>query len=139
VSISQQTATENAKAHAQLKLGFPILSDRGGRIAQLFGVRWGIPELLRNIHRKSGIDLPLLYRDARVGRCRSRPASSSMGQGSSPTPRSTPASPAALRRETSCPCWTTCAACVPLELRTAKHRGAPTGIRASNAQPSAFL
>ena len=44
MSISQQTVAENAKAHAQLKLGFPILSDRGGRIAQLFGVRWCIPE-----------------------------------------------------------------------------------------------
>jgi hypothetical protein len=100
VSISQQTTTENANAHAQLKLGFLILSDRGGRIARLFGARWGIPELLRDIHRKSGIDLPLLDRAARVGRCRSRPASSSMGLGSSPTPRSTPASPAlpAVRR-----------------------------------------
>jgi peroxiredoxin len=63
VSISQQTVAENAKAHTQLKLGFPILSDRGGRIAQLFGVRWCIPELLRDIHRKSGIDLPLFNGD----------------------------------------------------------------------------
>jgi peroxiredoxin len=63
VSISQQTVAENAKAHAQLSLGFPILSDRGGRIAQLFGVRWCIPELLRDIHRKSGISLPLLNGD----------------------------------------------------------------------------
>jgi hypothetical protein len=29
---------------AHLKLGFSILSDRGGRIAQRFGVRWCIPE-----------------------------------------------------------------------------------------------
>lgn len=63
VSISQQTVAENAKAHAQLKLGFPILSDRGGRIAQLFGVRWCIPEILRDIHRKIGIDLPRLNGD----------------------------------------------------------------------------
>jgi peroxiredoxin len=63
VSISQQTVDENAKAHAQLKLGFPILSDRGGRISQLFGVRWCIPEILRDIHRKSGIDLRLCNGD----------------------------------------------------------------------------
>jgi peroxiredoxin len=63
VSISQQTVAENAKVHARLKLGFPILSDRGGRIAGLFGVRWCIPEFLRDIHRKSGIDLPLLNGD----------------------------------------------------------------------------
>jgi peroxiredoxin len=63
VSISQQTVAENAKAHTQLKLGFPILSDRGGRITRLFGVRWCIPELLRDTHSKSGIDLPLLNGD----------------------------------------------------------------------------
>lgn len=63
VSISQQTIEENAKAHTQLKLGFPILSDRGGRIAELFGVRWRIPEILREVHMKSGIDLPLLNGD----------------------------------------------------------------------------
>jgi peroxiredoxin len=63
LSISQQTITENAKVLEQLKLGFPILSDQGGRLAQLFGVRWRIPELLRDIHRKSGIDLPLLNGD----------------------------------------------------------------------------
>jgi peroxiredoxin len=51
------------KAHTQLKLGFPILSDRGGRIAELFGVRWRIPEILRESHRKSGIDLLLLNGD----------------------------------------------------------------------------
>jgi peroxiredoxin len=62
-SISQQTVAENAKAHAQLKLAFPILSDRGGKIAQRFGVRWCIPELLRDIHRNSGIDLPLINGD----------------------------------------------------------------------------
>jgi peroxiredoxin len=63
VSISQQTIAENAKSHAQLRLGFPILSDRGGRIVQLFGVRWCIPELLRGIHRKNGIDLAVLNSD----------------------------------------------------------------------------
>ena len=63
VSISQQTVAENAKAHTRLKLGFPILCDRGGRIAELFGVRWFIPELLRDIHRTSGIDLPRLNGD----------------------------------------------------------------------------
>jgi peroxiredoxin len=63
VSVSLQMVAENAKAHAQLRLGFPILSDRGGRIAQLFGVRWCIPEVLRDIHKKSGIDLPRLNGD----------------------------------------------------------------------------
>ncbi|MFC7397253.1 peroxiredoxin-like family protein [Chelatococcus sp. GCM10030263] len=63
VSISQQTVAENVKAHTNLKLGFPILCDRGGRIAAQFGVRWSIPELLRDTHSKSGIDLPRLNGD----------------------------------------------------------------------------
>jgi peroxiredoxin len=63
VSISQQTVAENLKAHELLKLRFPILSDRGARIAEQFGVRWRVPTPLREIHRKSGIDLPLLDGD----------------------------------------------------------------------------
>jgi peroxiredoxin len=66
VSTSQQTVAENAKARALLKLGFPILSDRRGRIAQLFGERWCIPKL-RDIQRKSGIDLPLLNGGVGIG------------------------------------------------------------------------
>jgi peroxiredoxin len=60
VSISQQTVAENLKVHDLLKLRFPILSDRGARIAEQFGVRWRVPKPLRELHRKSGVDLPLL-------------------------------------------------------------------------------
>jgi peroxiredoxin len=63
VGVSQQTVAGNAKVHSQLGLRFPILSDRGGRLARLFGVRWSIPELLRDVHRENGIDLPLLNGD----------------------------------------------------------------------------
>lgn len=63
VGISQQTVAENAKAHAQLKLGFPILSDQGGHVAQLFDVRWCIPELLRDLHRRNDINLPVFNGD----------------------------------------------------------------------------
>jgi peroxiredoxin len=64
MAVSHQTVAENAKAHEQLKLGFPILSDRGGRGAQLYGVRWCIPEILRDFHKDSGMDLPLLNGDS---------------------------------------------------------------------------
>ena len=63
VGISQQTVAENLKAHQLLKLRFPILSDRGARIAEQFGVRWRVPKPLRDIFRKSGVDLPLLDGD----------------------------------------------------------------------------
>ena len=63
VGISQQTVAENLKAHQLLKLRFPILSDRGALIAEQFGVRWRVPKPLRDIFRKSGVDLPLLDED----------------------------------------------------------------------------
>ncbi|MFC5416342.1 peroxiredoxin-like family protein [Dongia soli] len=60
LSISQQTVAENLRAHNLTMVGFPILSDRGGRVTSEFGVRWRIPQLLRECHRNNGIDLPSL-------------------------------------------------------------------------------
>lgn len=60
VGISQQTVEENLKARHRLKLGFSILSDRGGVVCSQFGVRWRMPELLQGLYRRSGVDLPLL-------------------------------------------------------------------------------
>ena len=57
VSVSQQTIAENFKARGRLKLGFSLLSDRGGVVCAQFRVRWQMPELLRGLHRKGGIDL----------------------------------------------------------------------------------
>lgn len=60
VSISQQTVEENLRVRDRLKLGFSILSDQGGVVCSHFGLRWQMPELLRGLYRKSGVDLPLL-------------------------------------------------------------------------------
>ena len=57
VAISQQTAPNSRKSQRQNKLGFPILSDRGGTVAAQFGVRWTTPDYLREIHRQLGADL----------------------------------------------------------------------------------
>src|SRR5262245_66092438 len=62
------------------------------------------------------------------------PASSSIGAGLIAYFEINPGQSGRPRGETSCPCWTTCAACAPLEPRTAKRGGAPTGIRASNVR-----
>jgi peroxiredoxin len=61
VAISPQTIEENAKNQRTMQVKLPILSDRGGKVALQFGVRWRIPELLRTLHLKSGIDLPSLH------------------------------------------------------------------------------
>jgi peroxiredoxin len=61
VVISPQTIEENAKTQTSMKVKLPILCDKGGKVAQRFGVRWRMPELLRTLHLESGIDLPSLH------------------------------------------------------------------------------
>jgi peroxiredoxin len=57
VAISQQTAPNSRKSQRQNGLGFPILGDHGGDIAAQFGVRWTLPEYLRDVQRAIGADL----------------------------------------------------------------------------------
>jgi peroxiredoxin len=61
VVISPQTIQENARTRRTTQVTLPILSDKGGKIARQFGVRWRVPELLQALHLKSGIDLPRLH------------------------------------------------------------------------------
>jgi peroxiredoxin len=61
VAISPQTIEENTRTRRTTQVTLPILSDKGGKIALQFGVRWRIPELLQTLHLKSGIDLPSLH------------------------------------------------------------------------------
>jgi peroxiredoxin len=57
VAISQQTPANSRKSQRQNGLGFPILSDKGGKVAAEFGVRWTLPDYLRKVHRALGADL----------------------------------------------------------------------------------
>jgi peroxiredoxin len=38
-------------------LGYPILVDKGGVVATRFGLRWNVPDYLREIHIRLGADL----------------------------------------------------------------------------------
>ena len=58
VAISQQTAPNSRKSQQTNKLGFTILSDKGGELAAKFGIRWKMPEDLQQIHKQLGADLP---------------------------------------------------------------------------------
>lgn len=60
VGISAQTVEQNARSRLLTRVTLPILSDQGAKTAGRFGVRWHIPELLRDLHIKGGIDLPKL-------------------------------------------------------------------------------
>jgi peroxiredoxin len=57
VAISQQTAPNSRKSQRQNGLGFPILGDHGGAIAAQFGVRWTLPDYLREVQKALGADL----------------------------------------------------------------------------------
>ena len=57
VAVSQQTAPNSRKSQRDNKLSYPILGDKGGELADAFGIRWRSPEELRSIYKQLGIDL----------------------------------------------------------------------------------
>ncbi len=57
VAISQQTAVFSRKSRRDNKLSFPILSDPSGEIAAAFGIRFVLPEDLREVYRMLKVDL----------------------------------------------------------------------------------
>lgn len=63
VAISPQTPANGAKSRAQNNLSFPILSDRNGDVAARFGLRFQLPEDLKSVYRKFGVDLPAVNGD----------------------------------------------------------------------------
>jgi len=57
VAISQQTAPNSRRSQRENRLGYPILVDKGGVVATRFGLRWNVPDYLREIHIRLGADL----------------------------------------------------------------------------------
>jgi peroxiredoxin len=57
IAVSQQTAANSRKSQRSNKLGFPIVGDKGGELAEKFGLRWHLPEDLKTIHKQLGADL----------------------------------------------------------------------------------
>ena len=57
-AVSQQTAPNSRKSQRDNKLSFPILGDKGGELADGFGIRWKAPEELQGIYKLVGVDLP---------------------------------------------------------------------------------
>src|ERR1700727_835894 len=56
-AVLQQPARNSRKSQRRNGLGFPILSDKGGEVGAQFGVRWTVPNYLREIHKALGADL----------------------------------------------------------------------------------
>jgi len=57
VAISPQTAANSRKAQNDHKLSFPVLGDPGNEVANLFGLRFRLPDDLAGIYKQFGIDL----------------------------------------------------------------------------------
>lgn len=57
VAISQQTAANSRKSQQSNGLGFPILGDAGGAVGDRFGLRWTVPDDLKEVHKLLGADL----------------------------------------------------------------------------------
>lgn len=57
-AVSPQTGANSRKTRRDLGLGFPILTDVGGEVASLFGLRWTLPEDLKTLYQQFHVDLP---------------------------------------------------------------------------------
>jgi peroxiredoxin len=64
VAVSQQIGRVGSDCPVVGDLSFPLLCDRGGRLAARFGIRWTLPPDLQRIQRLSGADLEKFNGDA---------------------------------------------------------------------------
>jgi peroxiredoxin len=59
-AISPQIAANSRRSQRENKLSFPILSDHGGETAAAFGLRFALPEYLREVYTALGVDLSVM-------------------------------------------------------------------------------
>jgi peroxiredoxin len=57
IAISPQLAEHSRAMIEQKKLNFEILRDPGNEIAHAYGLRWALPDDLKQLYRQFGIDL----------------------------------------------------------------------------------
>jgi peroxiredoxin len=58
IAISPQLQTYNRELLEEKKLTFEILSDPGNQVAQRYGLKFQLPEDLREVYLKFDLDLP---------------------------------------------------------------------------------
>ena len=63
VAVSPQTERRNESIERQASLGFPVLSDRGNRVAAEYGLVYTMPADLKGVYEGFGIRLPLYNGD----------------------------------------------------------------------------
>jgi peroxiredoxin len=57
VAISPQTPPNSRRSQRENKLSFPILSDHAGMVANMFGLRFRLPDHLIEVYKQFGVDL----------------------------------------------------------------------------------
>ncbi len=57
VAISPQTPPNSRRSQRENKLSFPILSDLAGMVANMFGLRFRLPDDLIAVYKQLGVDL----------------------------------------------------------------------------------
>jgi peroxiredoxin len=63
VAISPESAESGLATSLVHRLQYPLLSDRGGAVAKQFGLQFTVPEYLRIVYDRLGVDLPAHNRD----------------------------------------------------------------------------
>jgi peroxiredoxin len=59
LAISSQTPVNSRKSQRENALSFPILADEGGRVAEMFRIRWKLSDALQEAYQGFGVDLPM--------------------------------------------------------------------------------
>lgn len=63
VGISPQTVHQSYLMHEQHKLGFPLLSDAGNKVARQFGLVYRVPTYQQEIYARTFVNLPFINGD----------------------------------------------------------------------------
>lgn len=63
VAVSMQGAADSRKSQKDNNLSFPILTDKGGELADKFGIRWTLQDYVIPIHSGFGVELPRIHGD----------------------------------------------------------------------------
>ncbi len=63
VAISPQTVHQSYLMADQHKLGFPLLSDAGNKVARQFGLAYRVPEYQQEIYKRVFVNLPFVNGD----------------------------------------------------------------------------
>ncbi len=63
VAVSQQSQKNSRISQRQNNLSFPIVTDKNGDLAELFGLRWSLQPYLTEVFKMFKVDLPVIHED----------------------------------------------------------------------------